>query len=253
MTPPRPKPDPFDPGLDPDEDMPDIDWSVEVNIVTANIGREKSGPFRSSEIARVRDHFPDSPPIIGWQEIDESDSGDEHGMLRKHMPHYAWAGANTREPIGIPPGWTLASDWQVKGHAGMAKFSPYRPIVIGVARHDATGIEVSLVNTHPVRLGPTGGQLAERQDLWDEWKANVIDVIANQHKTGRPVIFCADANSASLGKLHPNQQTLVHSGLDYIIGVDGADARIVKKWTTRVDLHIDGHDAHGVRVELVRA
>ena len=228
-------------------------------IVTANIGRHRSPAFRAAAIRRVRRAWPDAAPIIGWQEIDESDTGNEHGYLRRHLPAYAWAGMGRMVPIGVPHDWRIMEQSVVRAHRGVPGVTPSRVIVEARLRHRRRAwLEYVHLNSHVVAGAHTvPGQSREllRRRLWLEWWETMRRRVRDHVREGRLVVVTCDANHPRLGRVHAREQRLVHGGFNYVLAVTPADPpiRLTQQGHRAVWLGIDSHQAHGVRVRFSTA
>lgn len=247
---------------------------VRVTVVTANVGRKYRGRWRvRRNIARVLRHFRGA--FIGWQEIDEADPANEHGILaslsqKLQVAHRKLARASRRAwrfvgfeqlcPVSVPTAdWRLVSGDVQPACPGRKRKTPPRRIVIARcqwrAPEPARDAERRL---RDVVLSVMNGHLPYKTpDLWDvafqSWKRAVIAEVA----AGHLVVITMDSNHhGATPVFHSRQQVLVGAnGIDLIIVVlprslDRAGVEVDLIRTTTVDLDVDGHNAKGAIIEI---
>jgi hypothetical protein len=208
---------------------------------------------------RVLDHFPAA--LIGWQEIDEADEADEHGILRwlmrrlrrKNATHrslnrrtkgsgYWTVGYRQAVPISVPAPWTVVEADVTKACEGRPHVTPHRVIVRAVATHPDLADPVTFLNGHlPYRA----------EDLWliafGKWKKAVHD----EHQAGRTTVVIMDSNHhGPMPSFHPRQEQLLHPALIDRIAVIPGSTDVKAGPRRSVQLTVDGHDAHGVDLVL---
>lgn len=246
---------------------------VRVWLVTANIGRGVSTSTASRNIARVFVSFFTGARdrllawwlavgvIIGWQEIDETDLPDEHGLLhrlakRLAPPGVSWVGWPTATPILVPPGWRVV--WESvsttspgRGKPAPPPHTPHRVCVRAVLEHVATGIRIRVSNGHWPR--------DEIADLWAICDESWRELYGEWEDTpqGYTTARTSDRNKRSPRKLAARERQHLPAWLIDEVSTTEAEGpyatsvRVIK--TKRVNLGVDGHDAWGVLVEFTAA
>lgn len=241
-------------------------------VVTANIGRKVGQRQARRNMLRVVRTF--AGAIIGWQEIDEYDAADEHGILdaigrrwrrtgrrlAKAARRGRWrlVGFGQYVPLSIPTPWVLGSSEVKPACPGRSReearkrgtgATPHRVIVIARARHpELPRVPFSFLNGHlPYRV-PDLHVVALHA-----WR----DAIAEELEAGRVVVVTMDSNDHERElMLHPDQQQLSKPGsIDRLIVIvpqqlrrRGVEVDAVRRVST--NLTIDGHDADGVVLEV---
>ena len=212
-------------------------------FVTANLGRHVDTREFLANVRAIDDET-GAGAVIGFQEIDEADTPNEHHGLRQVLDGYSWAGWSTREPLALGGRWTVHRDDVRKGAPGLERLSPARTITEADARH-ASGAELTFLDLHYPRNDP---RLLSR---WNQLRAAHQDRVLASIARGRTVVWFSDVNRVRFPKFHPAERTLAHHGLDWIRCVEhpaGAQVHVVDSGS--IDLTIDGHDAQWVRVAL---
>jgi hypothetical protein len=212
-------------------------------LISANLGRHVDTAEFLANVRRLDDEA-GTGTVIGFQEIDELDTPNEHHGLRTVLDGFDFAGRDTREPIALGPRWTKHHDNVTKGAPGLARLSPARTITETLAVHHS-GAELVFLNLHYPRNDPA---LLER---WQQLRAAHRERINRHHAEGRTVVWFSDVNRTRFTPLHPAERTLAHKGLDWIRCVEhpkSAQLNVVDHGL--IPLSIDGHDAPWVRVEL---
>lgn len=242
--------------------------TVRLTVVTANVGRgyKRAAAVRRN-IALVLRRFRGA--VIGWQEIDEADAGDEHGILASLVRRLMRTSSSaTRKlaratkagwrnvgfgqlcPISLPLTWALHSSEVKPACQGRAHKTPNRVIVIARATHrKLRGRIVSFMNGHLPFNTP---------DLWDIAFAAWVAAVEVEVAAGNTVVITMDSNHhGPTPQFHPHQQVLVGAnGIDKVIVVEpirrGANIGVAVTLVRRVsaDLNLDGHDAEGVELDL---
>ncbi|GAW54758.1 hypothetical protein [Nocardioides sp. PD653] len=218
-----------------------------VLLVTANLGRHVNTAEFLRNVRAIDDEA-GRGTVIGFQEIDEADTPNEHHGLRRVLNGFTWAGWDTREPIAFGDRWKIEHDEVVKAAAGLkigrVGLSPARTITDTVATH-ASGAELAFLDVHYPRNDP---RLLSR---WRDVRRAHVDRIDYHQAQGCSAVWFSDVNRRSFPLLHPAERTLAHHGLDWIRFVphpDGAQLRVED--TGSIDLTIDGHEAQWARVSL---
>lgn len=213
-------------------------------FITANLGRHVDV---AEFLANVRaiDEEAGRGAVIGFQEIDENDTPNEHAGLRAILgAFFAFAGWATRVPIAFGERWSKRREDVVRAARGLARLSPVRMITEVLLEHDS-GAQLVVLDVHFPRKDP---RLFSR---WRSVRAKLRRRIRYWHQLGFTVVWMGDANRVHLEPMHPDERVLAHHGLDGIRCVEhpgGVQLRVVE--TGSIDLTIDGHDAQWARVEL---
>jgi hypothetical protein len=213
-------------------------------FVSANLGRHvDTAEFLRN--VRALDDEAGRGTVIGFQEIDEADTPNEHAGLRKVLgDDFDFAGRDTRVPIAFGDKWSKVQEDVIKAAHGLARLSPARVITETLLEHD-NGCTLAVLDLHFPRNDPrlltrwvsVERKLEQRLDWWN-------------HR-GISAVWTADANRVHLAPMHPDEVTLVHHGLDWIRAVEHPDgAQLHVEDTGLINLTIDGHDAPWVRLSL---
>lgn len=246
---------------------------VRVWLVTANIGRGVPPEVARRNIARVFVSFFTGNrarltawwfrvgAIIGWQEIDEADQPDEHGILhqlakRLAPPGCTWVGFAEATPLLVPPGWRVVWEQVTLTSHGRGKpapepHTPHRVCVRALLEHVATGIRILVPNGHWPR--------DEIWDLWVECNGSWMELYGQfaASPKGYTVASTRDRNRVRPHRLHVGEEQHLPDGLiDEVSTMEGdgpfaTTVRVIK--TKRVNMGIDGHDAWGVLLEFTAA
>lgn len=222
-----------------------------LTVVTANIGRGVKTPEAAVNIRRVVDGYRPTwwrpnPAAIGWQEIDEADFPNEHGLLhetvRKLSPGALIVGFKTAVPIVIPSGWDVITERVNLTCQGRAGVTPQRVAVQALIEHHDTGTRVVLVNGHYPHNAP---------DLWRVCQNAWERVVESWTDRGYTVVTTRDRNKPGItDPLSPWEVPQLDPRLlDKITVIQAHGPRAVRVTAGKprtVKLSIDGHDAHGV-------
>jgi hypothetical protein len=212
-------------------------------FVTANLGRHVNTAEFLRNVEGI-DEESGRGTVIGFQEIDEDDTPNEHRGLRVTLRDFSFAGWDTRVPIAYGNLWSSRREAVVKAARGLARLSPARVITETIMVHKS-GAEVAFLNVHFPRKDR---RLLSR---WLSVEARLKRCLRGHYASGRTSIWTADANRVHLPQLHPAERTLTHHGLDWIRCVEhpgGVRLRVTD--TGSIPLTIDGHDAQWARVEM---
>lgn len=233
-----------------------------LTVATANLGRGVGTPEFVANVRRLKDRIP-NPAVIGFQEIDEADTPNEHAVLRDVFPGRTWAGWATDEgvpvrcPIGVPHLWEIVPGTArvSSGSGGVAHLTPPRKVVEAVIHPDGQpDLTVAVLNWHSPRNDHRLDD--ERRDTI----AKVVERLDALKVDGRDVLATTDANDLALLQHWPGLRAtgvriLAHAGLDYVLHLpapaNGLAVEKVKQGS--VDLTIDGHNAHWATVRLTKA
>lgn len=208
--------------------------AVRFRVVSANIGRANPASVAKKAIKKVRDKSaPNGYPIVGWQEIDEDDKGDEHQMIKdvfggryqnlfmdRNDSNTGDERYKTREPMTIPKTWEVVSRQVHFTHGGLGGVSPSRYITQAHIRHKKySKLSFVLLNTHYV-AGAFNGESDQhekwRKVHWHNHFKKHKQIVANLVKKGHTVIWTGDPNRrAGMPKVHPNEKRFF-KGIDKI-------------------------------------
>jgi hypothetical protein len=237
-------------------------------VVTANVGR--GGDSRAA-IARVVAVFlrwlaglSQGMVLIGWQEIDEADKPDEHGILHRTVRRLArgaaLVGFRTAVPILCPKGWQIVPGqvWVDKISDGVRQWSPDRYLVGVLLEHESTGVRVIALNYHLAR---------RRADLhaWEDGNQRVHELVENRYlPMGYPILATSDRNAAGAGRISPAKKATEANhgaGIDEIRVIFPRQDQLPQAARRRcasvstgsrrtVRIGVDKHQAHGVEITL---
>lgn len=223
--------------------------SVRLTIVTANIGRGYRPGEAADNFLRVRHGFPGA--VIGWQEVDEADSANEHKLLAHTFgpEHYRNVAMARAVPISIPAAWTVVpgSARVTKACKWLAHATPDRWIVEVLATHPLLSEPVRFANGH-YPLARLGGRLGKSR--WEDCHGAWTERAKEWHETGIMTLTTRDSNRLRrMPKLHPTERQLLPNAISRISVVPGSVA-VTKVGHRDVNLTIDGHNARGVTLVL---
>ena len=230
------------------------EW-IRLPVVTANIGRDNLGA-REDAIRDVRNGDA-TRPLVGWQEINEGDTG-EPTMIERHfgsLYQNAFLRHDTafRVPISVPQPWVVVNSQATHVHGGIAGVTPPRWITEVTVRHEShTALRFTLVNTHYIANAYNGGQNPDLRDEWDLHKSVHKERVLAHHRQGRLVIWTADTNNPDYRKATgwDVERQVFTAGIDRINWMPGDGTVQLELLGTRsIDLRVDGHDA---RVAIFR-
>jgi hypothetical protein len=255
-----------------------VSRSVTITVVTANIGRGVSTDVAHANIRRVARSFPGA--FVGFQEIDEADAPDEAALIVARFPRvettptgmhdeltssgkrtYTFAGFSgpgwkRATPFAVPTTWHILRQSVRKSSDGLARVTPHRVIVSALCRpvDDPDFPPVMFLNGHyPL------ARTAVAQRIWKDCQASWTERVEEVHGSsggGRTIITTRDTNRRGpMPKVHPGERQLLSPGIDRISVIPAerssphlVTVRVVGR--RRLDLTIDGHDAHGVDLRL---
>lgn len=222
--------------------------SVELTVVTANIGRGVPPAVRRDNIVRVRHGFPGA--IIGWQEIDEADTGDEHAMLAKTFgpDHYRNVGFEHAVPISVPAPWEVIDADVTEACKFLPHATPNRYIVSALSKHPDLAEPVVFMDGH-YPLARLGGK--EGAARWADTQRAWVVKAAEWHRAGHTIFTTRDTNRLhNMPKVHQLERQLLPNAIARVSVIPGS-VSVVRRGTPRhVNLTIDGHDAKGVDLVL---
>ncbi|AGM02944.1 hypothetical protein DMC61_03880 [Amycolatopsis sp. WAC 04169] len=223
---------------------------IRLPIVTANIGRDNLGA-REAAIDAVRNCDSLVRPLVGWQEINEGDTGEPAMIDHYFGPLYnnAFLRHNTsfRIPISIPQPWEVASSKTTYVHGGITGVTPPRWINEVVVRHQShPTLQFALINSHYIANAYNGDQRADLRDEWNEHKRIHASRVLAHHNVGRLVFWTADTNNPNYYKATSleSERRCFGTGIDRINWLAG-NGVVQEQFidTKTVDMRVDGHDA----------
>lgn len=216
-------------------------------LVTANLGRHVGVEEFRRNAQKVKNRFRDRA-IIGFQEIDEADTPDEHRIIKDMFgKEVAWAGWETHVPIVVPQPYRMIHEKAIPVAAGLDKQSPARQVVEAVIEHPARPrldpvvvLDLHFPRKHPAltsRRADALEGLTERVDFWQE--------------RGRTVLVVSDTNGMGLSKIHKRFRRIGGEGIDWIGLVEHPKGtQVIPQETGSIDLTIDGHNAWWVKFSM---
>ena len=253
--------------------------SVTITVVTANIGRGVSSDVAHANIRSVAQTFPGAS--VGFQEIDEADSPDEAALIDTRFPSgddgspqgmhdtleslghhsYAFAGFSgpgwkRATPLAVPTTWDILRRSAKKSLDGLAHVTPNRVIVSAQCRpvDDPLFPPLMFLNGHyPLARTKTARQLW--RDCQASWTARAME-IHDGPAGGLTIITTRDTNRhGPMPRIHPRERQLLTRGIDRISVIPAQPSspnlitvRVLRR--RKLNLTIDGHDAHGVDLRL---
>lgn len=225
--------------------------TVRLTVVTANIGR---GYFRGEarvNITKVRHGF-GTTPLVGWQEIDEADTADEHKILGHIFGPNTYDNVAFRQavPISVPQPWGVIHSDVVKACDFIPKATPNRWIVSAVCQHPDLPEPVVFMNGH-YNLPRLGGKTGKQRwkDCQAAWEAKTLE----WHREGLNVVTTRDSNRLRrMPKLHPLERQLLPNAIVRVslIPHPKSALKITAGPQRVVDLSIDRHEAKGVELRI---
>lgn len=140
------------------------------------------------------------------------------------------AGGPHEVPISTPKDWTIDGSEVVLAHAGRKYVSPNRYIT--VVRAQVDGQRVAFANCHTVSKPRQGVPAsAWRIAQWDTYVGRLGQIVSDLHAQGYTVIYGGDMNKAKVPVVHPEQTTLIGSGLDHLwcVAAQGVSVQVTKR------------------------
>lgn len=210
-------------------------------LATANLGRGVDDEAFEENVWNLWGSLPGA--CIGFQEIDEADTPDEHEIIDKAMHRGNFAGWQTHTPIKRPFRWRIAGESVIPACKGLAHLTPHKSIVETHLFHEDSDRHLIVLNVHFPRRDPRlwsrrrqcRRKLRERLDHW--WGL------------GFTVVWMGDTNTPRMRSVHPRERTLTAGRIDYIRVLEHPNGpRAEIRQTGTVQLSIDDHDAQWVRV-----
>ncbi|WP_350279612.1 hypothetical protein [Kribbella sp. HUAS MG21] len=235
------------------------DW-IRLPIVTANIGRKRLGA-REAAIRAVRNSHPGHRPLVGWQEINEGDTGEPAMIARHFGPYYRNAflrdPGSYRVPISVPRHWKIVNSKRTFVHHGIEHATPPRWINEVVLEHvNHPGLKFALINSHYIANAYNGNQNPKLRDEWDRHKKLHRERVLAHHAKGHLVIWTADTNNRAYDRAtgRDAERKVFTNGVDRINWLPGnGKVRLDLLGKKDIPLHVDGHDARLAvfRIKLV--
>ena len=230
------------------------EW-VRLPVITANIGRDNLAA-REDAIRDVR-NGDGTRPLVGWQEINEGDTG-EPAMVERHFGSayqnvFLRHDTAFRVPISVPAPWVVVDSTPTRVHGGIEGVTPPRWINEVTVRHEThTALRFTVINTHYIAGAYNGGQNPNLRDEWDLLKSVHKERVLAHHRQGRLVIWTADTNNPDYRKATgwDAEKQVFTGGIDRINWMPGNGTVQLELLNTRtIDMRVDGHDA---RVAIFR-
>lgn len=201
-----------------------------INVTTANVC---GNPMRPKWAVRRRmDQAISIAGVVFGQEIARSNRwrrGNYSSMWRSvAWDHNKRTYGSPREvPISLNTDvWKVLGTSSVMVHGGRKRVSPARYITVVEARRH-TGELVAFVNCHTVSKPRRGVSASRwRMDRHRLYMSKLGRIVARLHEAGYTVVFGGDMNHRRPRKVHPDQLTLVSSGLDHLWVLPGPDATV---------------------------
>ena len=232
--------------------------STQIEVWTANFGRGVSAARYQRNLERLLDAVDPNLAVIGFQEIDEADEANEYEILRRlTVAGYAIAGRTTMVPILLARSRYRPHNRKVTfASKGLPKVTPHRVVVEVVAdllnlhgsrtgRVHPEAPEFVFMNFHIPRLTPK--TVSRRLRVRAVAAARASWHVAR----GRVVVATTDSNTRGAWKpLVRGEKVALDAGIDMILVYvpKGWSFKVLRR--KRVDLRIDGHDAHGVVLDF---
>lgn len=213
-----------------------------LTIFTANIGRKSGIGERAANLRRVKNGTKDlANVVVGWQEIDDDDTGNEHGMIKDLWPHQQMGAFSTAIPVLASRPVEMGRVQITQTCHGRPKVTPARFCVQAI--YQLGDIKMVHMNGHY----PFNAQDL-RTDCHREWTRLAHDWV----EKGWFVVTTRDTNwHGKMPKLHPKERLLTAAGaIDRItiIPSNKVNGRVTKRH--KINLTIDGHDAIGLTLAL---
>lgn len=181
---------------------------INMRLATANIGRAKSMSVRRQNIDNIAHHTTNA--IVGFQEIDEGDTGDEHAAVTAAFGHtHHMIGMGTHTPIMIPLRYRVVSHdvHQISAagtSVGARNQTPPRYAVSTVVQPEGKPeLRFVVLNSHAPRKVPILNSLRA------DWEHGMNKAIAKYNKSGYNVFLTNDPNDT------PHLQ-----GINYVVDLN---------------------------------
>jgi hypothetical protein len=254
--------------------------SIEISLVTANFGRGVKEAEARDNMERLHAQAPGA--FIGFQEINEANPGvDRADLILTEItppPHAALGDDYTfvalqegppwkkATPIAVPPSWEVLSHSVNKTSDGVAKGTPNRVVVTARCRpvgHPDFPPVLFLNGHYPLDHSKKHPDLnPQLKQAWKDCQAAWVRRVKKLHEdSGLTILTTRDSNHGKgMPKLHPDEKQFLDDGLIDRISVIPAEPDSTNRVTVTVidepppiNLTIDGHNAHVVRLRLTAA
>lgn len=205
----------------------------------ANLGRGVSTFEFTANLRRVLDAG-GPRAVYCFQEIDEADAPEEMAILaRLTRDTHHIVGQQTAVPILVPRHLSLFSVHVEPACKGLAKFTPNRVVNEAVIQL-GPNFAVAVLNTHlPINRPETKDR-----------RADVRKALRNRARAHEAGIWTADTNThKGWPTIVPGEKTVTDAGIDKAKAWAPDGRKVVVSERRTVRLSIDGHDAHGARVQ----
>lgn len=208
------------------------------------MGRGVSPAVFQRNLARVK-RAAGPRAFIGFQEIDEADQPEEMDWVQRMFRRtHIVIGEKTAVPILVPLVYEdrILAERRTDGCAGLAKFTPFRPINEVVVQL-RPNLSVAMFDWHsPIDRPQTQSRRADVRKAAEER-------MGERHDQGHSIVWVSDTNHRGpWAPMLRGERRVVEAGIDRIRAT-APRGRIVHVSDRRtVDLRIDGHNAHGARV-----
>lgn len=221
-----------------------------IKIITANIGRDGMSTARVREdLLKIKKQR--GSKFICFQEIDEADPANEHGLVRSTFKRNVLAGMNHMEPIVAPWGAKLLHNRTVKACDGIPHITPAR--FFNVAVFEYRNQKFVIINCH-YPAGAYNGHVAPGQHhgvmaAWEEMFKKHQELVNHYLDKGYTVFWTGDVNRIDMPKVHPNERRLWSHRIDSISVIEsGFEFKVHDKGSFPLN---SDHDGCWVSGELI--
>lgn len=220
-------------------------------LVTANLGRKATPLGTLNDMRKIKRSL--SRPIVGWQEIDEADPGDEHAMLKRVYRNFIQIGFKGRVPISVPRSkYRVLQRNTIVGSQGIPNVSPRRLLTeVLLQDRDNAAIKFVVINVH-YPAGAFNKKIEStqraRENAWDNMFAVHKRRVQYWANKGVTVFWVGDVNRMGMPKVHPRERQVITAGIDSLSFIEG-DTRVAFVRQGVVDLNSD-HNAKWAEFRL---
>lgn len=220
-----------------------------MRLITVNEGRKQSVQQTRADFETIKR----LKGIVGFQEIDEADTANEHALLKGVLgPTNELVGMTHYVPIAVPKRqYKVVASREIFGTGGVAHYSPARFFTVVLVKRKKSLTDTLLnreqkvfvvINTHYPAGAYHGdrprGAENELQKHWDEQYKKHRELMKDYVDKGFTVFWTGDSNRASMPKTHPREVQVVTAGIDNICYVEGGiKVKVLRKGIH--DLHSD--------------